>query len=59
MKKLTLNLEQLSVETFQAGPAVQERGTVQAREAYSDRNSCWDTECGYATYCMTTPCACI
>lgn len=58
-KKLTLDPEQLSVTTFQAASTPEPRGTVQGAEAASDLKSCWDTLCGFATYCRTTPCACI
>lgn len=57
--KLTLDPEQLSVETFQAAATPEPRGTVQGAQAASDARSCWDTLCGFATYCATSPCACI
>lgn len=58
MKKLSLNVEQLAVESFHSTPPEEPKGTVQGQMA-SDPRSCWDTLCGFATYCRTSPCACI
>jgi hypothetical protein len=50
MKKLRLELETLSVATFETGPAREERGTVQANHATptcavtSGIDSCWCSE---------------
>lgn len=51
MKKLTLNVETLSVETFETDTAAKERGTVHAHEVETPKcvvtggiDSCWCTE---------------
>jgi hypothetical protein len=51
-----LNLDQLSVESFEAVDARQDDQQKAALFA-SNLNSCWDTECG-RTYCVSSPCAC-
>lgn len=58
MTKLKLNIDELTVESFEAAQSVAERGTVRGEEFFaSDLNSCHDTECG-RTYCASSPCAC-
>ncbi len=63
MKKLTLNLDELSVVSFEATKKAEEDGTVKAQEEeqfsypWSCGNTCNDTLCGQ-TYCRTSPCAC-
>lgn len=55
MSKLTLNMDELAVESF--APADKEAETKREFVA-SNLNSCWDTECGQDTYCASSPCAC-
>jgi hypothetical protein len=58
MDKLKLNLDELTVETFQSAPVSEQRGTVEAREFFaSSLRTCIDTNCG-ASYCVSSPCAC-
>ena len=58
MNKTKLNLDELSVETFQSGAASEQYGTVEAREFFaSTLRTCFDTNCGQ-TYCISSPCAC-
>ena len=52
MKKIALNIETLSVESFEAGSAMDmDRGTVQGNQAtlnancYTQQNSCHRTPC--------------
>lgn len=56
MNKLRLNLDELSVESFDATDAVQEAAR-KAEIFASNLNTCWDTNCG-KTYCISSPCAC-
>jgi hypothetical protein len=51
-----LNLDQLSVESFEAVDAKQD-DQRKAELFASNLNSCWDTACG-RTYCISSPCAC-
>lgn len=58
MEKLALNLDELTVESFESTEATEEKGTVQGQDAIaSNLNSCWDTLCG-KTYCISSPCVC-
>jgi hypothetical protein len=58
MEKLKLNLDELTVESFESAEKSEERGTVQAREVFdSTLRTCWHTNCG-ASYCVSAPCAC-
>jgi hypothetical protein len=58
MEKLKLNLNELTVESFQSGQAQVQPGTVEAHGAMaSSLRTCIDTNCG-ASYCVTLPCAC-
>ena len=40
MKKLTLNLDELAVESFQTNDAAKEKGTVQGHWGWSDDSIC-------------------
>lgn len=58
-KKLTLNAEDLAVESFAASEPVEALGTVKGLDMFaSSLLTCQDTNCG-KTYCTTkSPCAC-
>jgi hypothetical protein len=51
MKKIELNVETLSVESFEAGRVEMDRGTVQANQGtlnancYTNQHSCQRTPC--------------
>jgi len=50
MKKLTLELDALSVDSFVAGDAAEGRGTVRGHDTrYTE--FCGTRTCGYPTYC--------
>ncbi|MBB4637702.1 hypothetical protein [Longimicrobium terrae] len=58
MNKLKLSMESLKVETFEAVPVPEQRGTVPGNEVMvSFPNTCADTECG-RSFCVSSPCAC-
>ena len=40
MKKLTLDLEELTVDSFEIAPSEQEKGTVRGNWAWSDESVC-------------------
>lgn len=52
MNKLRLNLDELSVETFESAAASEERGTVQARDLFATGRTICNTEC------VSSPCVC-
>jgi hypothetical protein len=62
MKKLTLTLDQLEVDTFVAGPAAMNPGTVRANEVLGGPEEdavapvSWNTQC--ATICFTCDRSC-
>jgi hypothetical protein len=58
-KKLTLNAEELMVESFSAAEPTEALGTVKGQDMFaSSLLTCQDTNCG-KTYCTTkSPCAC-
>ena len=50
MKKIALDIETLSVDSFEAGGSMDaERGTVQANALYTQGHSCQRTPCCPAT----------
>jgi hypothetical protein len=53
MNKLKLNLDDLTVETFESAAAFEQRGTVEAREFIDTQ---WVTLC--RTGCVSSPCIC-
>lgn len=58
MEKLKLNLDTLTVESFQSGQSAAKVGTVEAHGLMASvRNSCGDTLCGFS-FCVSSPCAC-
>ena len=52
MKKLSLRLDSLNVETFEPARLPQGRGTVQAHLSSADRWQC-DAACMSAQYCQS------
>lgn len=56
MDKIKLNPDSLQVESFDAAPAAQTRGTVQAH-LITSTPSCIRTDCGPSA-CASSPCAC-
>jgi hypothetical protein len=66
MKKLRLNVEQLTVESFPMDGGTGERGTVAAHEATPGctiENTCWncslgDTACDLTWHCSNVPMVC-
>ncbi|HSU15990.1 hypothetical protein [Longimicrobium sp.] len=58
-RKLKLNAEDLTIESFVAAEPAEVLGTVKAQDMYaSSLLTCIDTNCG-KTYCTTkSPCAC-
>lgn len=59
MNKLKLNVEELSIDSFEASEKDESAGTIHGQEWFASQlNSCDDTLCG-RTYCLTrSPCAC-
>jgi hypothetical protein len=51
MNKLRLNLDELSVETFESLAVSEQRGTVEARAVPTGRTNC-------NTECVSSPCFC-
>jgi hypothetical protein len=51
MNKLKLNMDELSVETFESLAASEQRGTVEGREGPTGRTQC-------NTECISSPCFC-
>jgi|GEM_PF-6848806 len=51
MNKLRLNLDELSVETFESAAVSEQRGTVEARDFPTARTIC-------NTECVSSPCVC-
>jgi len=65
MKKLSLKLEELCVESFQTGEERPQRGTVEARARYTDPQACAPSEnwncsvgdgCTWAAYTCAWTC---
>ncbi|HEX5869873.1 MAG TPA: hypothetical protein VFY65_05650 [Longimicrobium sp.] len=52
MNKLRLNLDELSVETFESTAVAEQRGTVEARELAPTARTICNTEC------VSSPCVC-
>jgi hypothetical protein len=58
MKKLTLNPDTLTVETFESTAVSEQRGTVEGREFFATQQiTCAVTLC--RTGCVTYPCVCL
>ena len=52
-KKLSLELESLSVDSFETASAAEDAGTVRAAEDESDAPEYFDCTCAYSCVCKT------
>ncbi|HEY7769953.1 hypothetical protein [Longimicrobium sp.] len=52
MNKLKLNLDELSVETFESADVPEQRGTVEGRDLFATGRTLCNTEC------VSSPCVC-
>jgi hypothetical protein len=52
MNKLKLNVDELTVESFESAAVSEQRGTVEAREKWPTARTICNTEC------VSSPCVC-